>query len=162
MSPSLSYVASGAVRLALNISKKEQRDGNLHESETNCPRLREQRRVRGRKIVCAPLLFPGYAFVLVAASWWTARWSPGVIRIIMNGLQPAHVSDAVINEIKSRERGGLVELPKLRLEPGARVRVLQGPLQDQIGLLAALRPHERGTGVRPVARLVARSGGPSG
>jgi hypothetical protein len=24
-----------------------------------------------------------------------------------------------------------------------RVRVLQGPLQDQIGLLAALRPHER-------------------
>jgi transcription antitermination factor NusG len=37
----------------------------------------------------------------------------------------------------------LIELPKLRLEPGARVRVLQGPLQDQIGLLAALRPHER-------------------
>jgi hypothetical protein len=33
--------------------------------------------------------------------------------------------------------------PKLRLEPGARVRVLQGPLRDQIGLLAALRPHER-------------------
>jgi hypothetical protein len=24
-----------------------------------------------------------------------------------------------------------------------RVKVLQGPLQDQIGLLAALRPHER-------------------
>jgi transcription antitermination factor NusG len=37
----------------------------------------------------------------------------------------------------------LVELPKLRLEPGMRVKVLQGPLQDQIGLLAALRPHER-------------------
>jgi len=26
---------------------------------------------------------------------------------------------------------------------GMRVKVLQGPLQDQIGLLAALRPHER-------------------
>ena len=46
-------------------------------------------------------------------------------------------------KIHSRERAGLIELPKLRLEPGARVRVLQGPLQDQIGLLAALRPHER-------------------
>ena len=31
----------------------------------------------------------------------------------------------------------------MRLEPGMRVKVLQGPLQDQIGLLAALRPHER-------------------
>jgi transcriptional antiterminator RfaH len=62
----------------------------------------------------------------------------------MDGLLPAHVPDAVISEIRSRERGGFVELlPKLRLEPGARVRVLQGPLQDQIGLLAALRPHER-------------------
>jgi transcription antitermination factor NusG len=29
------------------------------------------------------------------------------------------------------------------LKPGMRVKVLQGPLQDQIGLLAALRPHER-------------------
>jgi transcription antitermination factor NusG len=49
----------------------------------------------------------------------------------------------VIAEIRSRERAGLIELPKLRLEPGARVRILQGPLQDHIGLLAALRPHER-------------------
>jgi hypothetical protein len=37
----------------------------------------------------------------------------------------------------------LVELPKLRLEPGTRVKILQDPLQAQIGLLAALRPHER-------------------
>jgi transcription antitermination factor NusG len=43
-----------------------------------------------------------------------------------------------------RERGGFVELPKVHgLKPGMRVKVLQGPLQDQIGLLAALRPHER-------------------
>jgi hypothetical protein len=56
---------------------------------------------------------------------------------------PARVPDAIISEIRSRERDGLIELPKLRLEPGMRVKVLQGPLQDQIGLLAALRPHER-------------------
>jgi transcriptional antiterminator RfaH len=61
----------------------------------------------------------------------------------MDGLQPARVPDDVIAEIRSRERGGLIELPKSRLTPGARVRVLQGPLQDHIGLLAALRPHER-------------------
>jgi transcription antitermination factor NusG len=61
----------------------------------------------------------------------------------MDGLQPTRVPDGVIAEIRSHERGGLIELPKLRAEPGARVRVLQGPLQDQIGSLAALRPHER-------------------
>jgi hypothetical protein len=49
----------------------------------------------------------------------------------MDGLLPAHVPDAVISEIRSRERGGFVELPKSRgLAPGMRVKVLQGPLQD--------------------------------
>jgi transcription antitermination factor NusG len=62
----------------------------------------------------------------------------------MDGLLPARVPDAVVNEIRSRERNGFVELPKVYgLKPGMRVKVLQGPLQDQIGLRAALRPHER-------------------
>src|SRR6516162_11284233 len=62
----------------------------------------------------------------------------------MDGEQPARVPDAVISEIKSRERNGFVELPRPRgLAPGMRVKVLQGPLQAQIGMLAALRPHER-------------------
>src|SRR5215831_19506339 len=109
------------------------------------PLLREQRRGRsGRKIVRTPPLFPGYLFLWVVSSWWNARWSPGVVRLIMDGLVPAHVPDAVIGEIRSRERAGFVELSKVHgLTPGMRVKVLQGPLQDQIGLLAALRPHER-------------------
>ena len=48
------------------------------------------------------------------------------------------------SEIRSRERGGLIELVKPHgFRPGMRVKVLEGPLHDQIGLLAALRPHER-------------------
>jgi len=109
------------------------------------PLLREQRRgSHGRKITVTPPLFPGYLFVWVVRGWWDARWSPGVVRLIMDGLQPAHVPDAVISEIRSRERGGYVELLKPRgLAPGMRVRVVSGPLSEQIGLLAALRPHER-------------------
>jgi len=108
------------------------------------PLLREQRRSHGRKIIVTPALFPGYLFVWVVRGWWDARWSPGVIRLVMDGLMPARVPDAVIAEIKSRERNGFVELPKPRgLAPGMRVKVLQGPLQAQIGMLAALRPHER-------------------
>jgi hypothetical protein len=35
-------------------------------------------------------------------------------------------------------------LPRPRgLAPGMRVQVISGPLRDQIGLLGALRPHER-------------------
>jgi transcriptional antiterminator RfaH len=116
----------------------------LNGFEVYCPRLREQVRSRGRKIERTPPLFPGYAFVLVVSAWWSARWSPGVRRLVMDGEQPARVPDAVIAEIKSRERGGFVVLPKARgLAPGTRMKVLQGPLQGQIGLLAALRPHER-------------------
>src|SRR5262249_19032537 len=110
---------------------------------TYFPRLRQQRRSHGRRIELQPPLFPGYAFVSIELQWHTARWAIGVVGPIMDGGAPARVPDSVIAEIRSRERNGLVELPKLTLEPGARVRVLQGPLQDHIGLLGALRPHER-------------------
>ena len=116
----------------------------LNGFEVYCPRLREQVRNRGRKIVRTPPLFPGYAFVLIVSAWWTARWSPGVRRLVMDGEQPARVPDEVIADIRSRERNGLVELPKPRgLMPGMKVRVISGPLHDQIGLLALLKPHER-------------------
>ena len=65
-------------------------------------------------------------------------------RLVMDGEQPARVPDEVIADIRSRERNGLVELPKPRgLMPGMKVRVISGPLHDQIGLLALLKPHER-------------------
>ena len=116
----------------------------LNGFEVYCPRRREQRRSFGRKIIVTPPLFPGYAFVLIVSGWWNARWSPGVRRIVLDGEQPAHVPDQVIAEIRSRERNGLVELPKPRgFVPGMRVRVVSGPLQNQIGLLGALRAHER-------------------
>jgi len=108
------------------------------------PLLREQCRSHGRKIIATPPLFPGYLFVWVVRGWWDARWSASVRRLVMDGEQPARVPDAVISEIRSRERGGFVELPRPRgLVPGMRVRVTSGLLRDQIGLLGGLRPQER-------------------
>jgi transcription antitermination factor NusG len=116
----------------------------LNGFEIYCPRLREQVRIRGRKVVRTPLLFPGYTFVLVVSAWWDARWSAAVRRLVMDGEHPARVPDEVIAEIRGRERNGLVELPKPRgLRPGTRVRVISGPLSERIGMLAVLRPHER-------------------
>jgi transcription antitermination factor NusG len=108
------------------------------------PLLREQRRSRGRKIIVTPPLFPGYLFVWVVSGWWDARWAAGVRRLVMDGQLPARVPEAVIAEIRSRERNGFVELSKpARLTPGMRVKVISGPLCEKIGMLAVLRPHER-------------------
>src|SRR5215468_1390818 len=116
----------------------------LNGFEVYCPRLREQRRSFGRKIVRTPPLFLNYTFVLIVSGWWNARWSAGVRRLVMDGELPAKVPDAVIAEIRSREKNGLVELIKPRgLAPGTRVRVTSGPLSERIGMLAVLKPHER-------------------
>jgi transcriptional antiterminator RfaH len=72
-----------------------------------------------------------------------ARWSIGVAGLIMDGVGPARVADSVIAEIRSRERDGLVELPKRGLVPGDRVRVTTGPLRGFDGLYAGMRPRER-------------------
>src|SRR4029077_5643716 len=106
------------------------------------PLLRQHRVSRSRRIDTTPALFPGYAFVLIELQWHAARWAPGVVRIVLDGAAPAHVPDTVIAEIRSRERGGLVELPP-RLKRGDRVRVLHGPLAGHMGLYAGMKPRER-------------------
>jgi transcriptional antiterminator RfaH len=117
----------------------------LNGYETYFPQIREQRRTpRGRKIEVRSPLFPGYCFVAIELQWHTARWCPCVIGLIMDGLTPARVPDAVIAEIRARERDGLIELPKPRgLQAGDRARVLRGPFSGHLALYAGMRPRER-------------------
>ena len=110
--------------------------------ETYLPRLRERRLSHGRRIEVRPPLFPGYTFFVVEAQWHAARWTVGVIGLIMDGIRPAKVPDGVISEIRARERGGLVELPKRELRVGAAVKITQGPLRGIAGLRRATA-HER-------------------
>src|SRR5262245_54571415 len=77
------------------------------------PRLRVQCHHRGRKLVVTPPLFPGYCFIAIELQWHAARWSPGVVRLVLDGAAPARVPDSVIAEIRSRERNGLVSFPGL-------------------------------------------------
>jgi transcription antitermination factor NusG len=63
--------------------------------ETYFPRLRDRRIRHGRKVELRPALFPGYAFVLIQLQWHAARWAPGTLGLIMNGIQPAKVPDPV-------------------------------------------------------------------
>jgi transcription antitermination factor NusG len=111
---------------------------------TYLPRLRERRIRAGRKIEVRAPLFPGYCFLTIEAQWHAARWSVGVIGLIMDGIRPAHVPDAVIAEIRSRERNGLVELPRREgFKVGDKVRVRAGPFTNHLALFQGQRPRER-------------------
>ena len=111
---------------------------------TYFPRIRDQCVRNGRKIERRPPLFPGYAFVLIHLQWHAARWSVGVLNLIMNGDAPAHVADSIIAEIRGRERGGLFELPRReKFRTGEVVRVTHGPFADHVGLFAGMRPRQR-------------------
>jgi transcriptional antiterminator RfaH len=108
------------------------------------PRLRERRIVRGRRVEVSPPLFPGYCFVLIVLQWHAARWCPGVFNLIMDGTGPAKVPDPVIAEIRSRERDGLIELPKPpTLKPGDRVRITAGAFGGHLALYEGQTAHER-------------------
>ena len=112
--------------------------------ETYAPRLREPRIAHGRKVTRTPLLFPGYLFVLIELQWHMARWAPGVVRLVMNGIGPAAVPGGVIADLKARETGGLIDLPKPpKFRAGDRLRVTSGPFAGLTGLCAGMRPHER-------------------
>jgi transcriptional antiterminator RfaH len=112
--------------------------------ETYCPRLKLVRPRRGRKVVSHSPLFPSYLFIMITAGWWNARWCPGVVRLLTAGDTPMPVSDALINEIKSRERGGLVELPRReKFRAGEAVRVTAGPFTGHLAIFADMRPRQR-------------------
>ncbi len=61
----------------------------------------------------------------------------------MDGVSPARVADSVIDEIRSRERNGLVELPKRRLRAGDAVRIWRGPFAGHLALYAGVSSRER-------------------
>jgi transcriptional antiterminator RfaH len=118
---------------------------DLHGYKTYCPRIRERRISRGRVVEAPRELFVGYCFVLIIAGrWWDARWCPGVTRIVLAGERPARVPDAVIDEIRSRERDGLIELPRPPgLRPGDRVRITAGAFCGHLALYQGQTAHAR-------------------
>ena len=87
---------------------------HLDSFRTYLPRLREHRVVRGRRTEIQPPLFPGYLFVWIETQWYAICSTPGVVRLIRAGDCPARVPDFVVDELRSRERDGLVELTRPR------------------------------------------------
>jgi transcriptional antiterminator RfaH len=131
-------------RLALNHERLALHCLTLAGFTTYLPRLRERRVVRGRRVEVSPPLFPGYCFTWIELQWSAARWAPGTLGLIMDGMQPARVPDAVIAELRAREYNGLVGLPKPRgFRRGDRVKILRGAFGGHLAIYADMKPRER-------------------
>jgi transcription antitermination factor NusG len=63
----------------------------------------------------------------------------------MAGDAPARVSDAVIAELRGRERDGLISSSQRRLDssPGDHVRIIAGPFSEHLALYEGQTSHER-------------------
>jgi transcription antitermination factor NusG len=104
--------------------------------ETYCPLTRSRDRV-------APL-FAGYLFVQVVEHWWSVRWTPGVVSVLMAGAQPARVQDRIIAELRGLEVGGFVRLPlPPRFRRGEAVRIANGQFCGLVGLYEGQSARER-------------------
>jgi transcriptional antiterminator RfaH len=108
------------------------------------PQIRELKVKGGRRREVISALFPAYGFLAIVEQWHRARWCIGVSALIMAGDGPARVPDTVIASLRSREVGGLIELPREpKYRTGDRLRVTAGPLAGLTGLYAGMKPHER-------------------
>ena len=98
----------------------------------------------------------------------SARYSPGVVSIVISREAPAHMPDSVIDELKSREHNGIITLPKksppaslVGFCKGDRIRVRTGILRGCFGLYEGQAPHDRNyvlmtiLGAAGIVRLIA-------
>ena len=109
----------------------------LSELEPYLPRFKNP---KGR---IAPL-FPGYLFVPKIEDWGPICTTVGVRSLLMSGDHPACIPSMVIAGWKSKERGGIVQLPKPpRFRAGDRLTITQGSLKYRTVIYAEMSGRDR-------------------
>ncbi len=94
------------------------------------PKYSEEKRIKP--------FFPGYEFVRFSypEQYKLVKYTRGVKRIVGNDAGPIPVEDEVIERIRAREVGGLIELSKHGIEPeiGDEIEVAEGPFRGLRGI----------------------------
>lgn len=90
-------------------------------------------------------LFPGYVFCRFSRARRSAPVvsTPGVIRIIGFGGEPAPVDDAEINSLRRVQASLLAAQPHPYLASGSRVRVTHGSLAGIEGIVVSEKKHHQ-------------------
>ncbi len=94
-------------------------------------------------------LFPRYIFIgmdLEAARWRSVNGTRGVSHLLMsNDLNPAKVPTRIIDDLRAQEIGdGIVPVASLvNFVKGEKVRIVEGPLTDQIAVFESMDDKSR-------------------
>jgi transcriptional antiterminator RfaH len=116
--------------------------------EVYLPKYGKRRRHARRTDVVPSPLFPGYLFLRMDLSnsrWHAVNSTVGVQSLLCHGRRPAAVPQGVVEELRAQETGdGLVPLRSLMvLEQGERLRIVDGPLTDRVGIYEKMTGGER-------------------
>ena len=112
--------------------------------EVFLPMLRTWRRQRGKMAEACGPLFPCYLFARfdLGLKYFEVKYMAGVHGLVSAGSEPLAVPNQIVDEIKARGSGGIVEIVPRPLSRGQAVTVTQGPFQ---GLEAVFERYLAGT-----------------
>ncbi len=121
---------------------------NLDRQGFRCflPFARFQRRRQRRYQTVTEPMFPRYLFIRLAAGaedWSPIRSTTGVSKMVRFGTWPARVPDELVEAIRERTQNGFCDLSPDPIQPGERVRVIDGPFAAYEGIFRATRGDER-------------------
>jgi transcriptional antiterminator NusG len=104
--------------------------------------IRQERKADGTIKEKLVKIFPGYVFIELVVtddSWFVVRNTPGVTGFLGSsggGTKPVPLPEDEINPIL--KKCGLMEIPKLDIEIGEKVKVVTGPFRDQTGAVDSI------------------------
>ena len=77
-------------------------------------------------------LFPQYIFARLhlATQFFEVRYMPGVTGFVSSGCEPLSVSEAIVDNVRSRCTDSVLQLNPIPFRRGEHVRVIEGPFRD--------------------------------
>jgi len=104
---------------------------STHLSEVFLPMLKARIPRWGRLSMSVAPLFPCYLFARLdlQRDYFAVKYLAGVSGLVSAGSDPLVVSDAIIDEIRSRGVNAVVEIREAPFDKGQQVRVVAGPFR---------------------------------
>ena len=100
----------------------------------------------GQRRTVQKKVFPGYVLVEMVLnddSWYVVRNTPGVTGFVGSGTRPTPLEGSEVQKILKRIGGTAAPTVKVNFSKGERVKVVDGPFTDFIGVVDEINP-ERG------------------
>ena len=124
------------------------------------PWIRTRRRRQGRYVKLVEPMFPRYLFIHLSDetdNWGPIRSTIGVASLVRFGTQPARVPDGLVAALKAREdESGIQRLERPALQPGDRVRIVEGVMAGYEAIFEERTGKERVSLLLEIANTTAR------